>query len=331
MQFRTPVEIPKAVFNIDHRSNLLFMGSCFSVNMGRQLQELKINSSVNPFGVLYNPVSINNSLEILLKKKIFGKDDIQEYKGLWFSFFHHSSFSDTDPEKCLEKINSAIHEASDHLKKTSVIFLTFGTAMVYDHIKSGMTVSNCHKLPATEFSHRMLNPEEIISDCNVLFKNLKTFNPDVRIVFSISPVRYVKDGLEISNYSKSILNVAIHELIAQNDCCSYFPAYEIVMDDLRDYRFFDADMVHPSRQAVDYILEKFAACYFSEETIKINEQVKKLIKACNHRFLTNNKTEILGFLETQLAKAKFLYEKSMVNMQDEINYFEREIEFQAHK
>lgn len=282
-KFRTVVEISQPEFNINYQHRIMTLGSCFAENIGKNIQEMYLDVDVNPFGVLYNPMSILQSIEILISKKEFSDKDIFVHRGLWNSFSHSSQFSDTKPEQCLEKINNRLKTSCVFIEKANVLLLTFGTAWVYEEKESGKVVSNCHKLPSSAFIRRRLSVGEIVNAYSVLFEKLQKTNPQLKVIFSVSPVRHLKDNAHGNNLSKSVLLLAIDALCAKFDNAHYFPAYEILLDELRDYRFYADDMVHPSDVAVQYIWQKFAETFFDKESQVYFQEVKQLNNDLNHR------------------------------------------------
>ena len=304
MKFRTEVPIQKFPFEIDFKSKLLFLGSCFSDNIYQKLKTGGFSVTTNPFGVLYNSISIKNGLEILLENKEFTKPDLVQQNGLYHSFLHHGSFSDISEENILEKINNSVKENSKTLEETTVAFITFGTAYVYDH--QGQIVSNCHKLPAKEFKHYRLGVEEIVSEYKILLEKLKAQNSELKIVFTVSPIRHWKDGAHENQLSKSVLHLAIAELQKQFNFVYYYPSYEIVMDDLRDYRFYAEDLVHLTQQAVDYIYEHFQNSFYTDKTKSTEKQVLKLKQALNHRPFNPEVSEHQVFVEKTKTKIELL-------------------------
>ena len=300
MKFRTEIPIQKFPVDINYKSKVLFLGSCFSDNISQKLIDRGFSVTANPFGVLYNPISIKNGLEILLEKKQFIISDLIQSHGLYHSFSHHGSFSDVSEEKTLKKINHSVKANKNVLKDANVAFITFGTAYVYEH--QGQIVSNCHKLPAKEFKHYMLSVEDIVSEYKSLLIKLNAQNSELKIVFTISPVRHWKDGAHENQISKSVLHLAIAELQKQFDFVYYYPSYELVMDDLRDYRFYAEDMIHINSQAVDYIYKHFQNSFYSEKTVGLEKQVLKLKQALNHRPFNPNTKEHQVFVKNTKAK-----------------------------
>lgn len=304
--FQTKVDVPESVVKIKYENKLISLGSCFAENIGRKLDDACFEVDVNPFGVLYNPLSIRNSIELLIENKRFTEADIFENRSLWQSFSHSSLFSDSLPEGCLNKINSRLEKASELLKESDFMLITFGTAWVFEECESGRVVSNCHKLPANYFVRRRLSVDEIVSGYSVLISKLQQLFPNLYIIFSVSPIRHWKDGPHENNLSKSILLLAIDLLREQFEQVQYFPAYEIQMDELRDYRFYASDMLHPSEVAVDYIWQRFSETYFDEPTSKIKKELEQLSADLSHRPLFPDSMEYQKFQANITNKQKEL-------------------------
>lgn len=293
--FTTTVNIPPSAKKIDHNSKLITLGSCFSENIGKKLADSCFLVESNPFGVLFNPVSIKNSLVDLLTEKKYTEADLFQNGSLWSSFSHSTLFSEIIQEICLQRINSRLESSAVMLREADFILITFGTAWLYELKEDGRVVANCHKLPADQFNRRRLSVEEIVKDYADLLIKIKAVNPGIEVIFSVSPVRHWKDGAHENNVSKGILHLAIDKLLGQFDFLHYFPAYEIQMDELRDYRFYAEDMLHPSDQAVKYIWERFSSTYFSRETISINKKIEKYCNMLNHRPIHQHSNESLIF------------------------------------
>ena len=307
--FQTRIEIPLSKTKISFEDRTMTLGSCFAENIGKKMKEAYFEADTNPFGVLFNPVSISNSLDLLLQTKTYSQDDIFEYNSMWQSFSHSSLFTDSTSEGCLSKLNSRLSAARTFLNHTNVILITFGTAWVFEDKKSGRVVSNCHKLPADKFIRRRLTVEEIVADYTLLIKKLQSVIPTLNIIFSVSPVRHWKDGAHDNTISKSTLLLAINELQQQLEKVHYFPAYEIQMDELRDYRFYAADMLHPSDVAVDYIWNRFSDTYFSKQTSALKRRLEQLILDSNHRPLHPDSIGYIKFLDkTEKRKEELIQE-----------------------
>ncbi len=298
--FRTPIKINPSRERIHYTDGLLFLGSCFTGYIGSRLLELHFNAVVNPSGVLFNPSSIARTLRRINSGTLYQANELGFYRDLWFSFDHHTSFSHPDKAACLERINREAEKAHFHLGKSRFVFVTFGTAWVYRLRDTGEIVANCHKWPASQFDRILLHPEEIVREYAGLISELRQQHPELQVIFTVSPVRHLGDGMQENQLSKSILILAANELSAGMELCHYFPAYEIMMDDLRDYRFYEPDMVHPNQLAIDYIWKVFTETFMDKETIAVAEEVDNLRKASLHRPLHPERKEYQLFCESQL-------------------------------
>jgi len=296
MIFKTEIQIQPFDFKISHQDKIMMMGSCFAENMARKMLSAGFRTNVNPFGVLYNPASISKSIQAILDSKKYETSDFFEYRGLFHSFDHHSRFSGSSREDCVDKISKEIKDAKDYLKTASILVITFGTAFAYSSKSTDMIVSNCHKLPKKEFNRRRLNISEIVENWKVLISQLKQYNPKLKIIFTVSPIRHWKDGAHENQLSKSTLLLAIDELVKQYPHCCYFPAYEIMMDELRDYRFYADDMLHPSDLAVEYIWEKFSYTFFEKKTFILLDEWFKIKQALEHKPFNPDSEEYKKFL-----------------------------------
>jgi len=320
--FRTELNLKPGELRVSHSTEGLFVGSCFSNNIGGKLQNLKFPVFINPFGVVYNPVSVKNTLEIIMDRDLFTEKDLSFHDGQWYSFYHHSSFSNASKEACLENINSEIERSYQKLLKAKFLFITFGTSWVFEKPQTGNVVSNCHKLPAREFNRRMLSVQSIVQDYQVFLEKLKVFNPDIKVVFTVSPIRHWKDGAVGNQYSKATLIVAIQQLLSEFSFCSYFPSYEILMDDLRDYRFYDEDMLHVNDTAINYIWSKFGDVFLDKKTQELNKQILKIIQAKSHRPFNPEGEQYQKFLKQQLKKIEELMKlNSDMDFSAEIAFF----------
>ena len=304
--FRTTFNISEFPYKLNYKSKSLFIGSCFTENIGNYLKELKFDVKINPFGIIYNPVSISKNIDYLINKKQFGVDELVFYNELWFSFHHHGKFSDPDQIKCLIKINTAINEFSEFLKQADFVFLTLGSAYTYTHKSTNQVVANCHKFPSDTFVKTLLEPQKIVDDYKNILANLFSFNNKLKVVFTVSPIRHWKDGATENQLSKSVLFVAIHEIIKKTNNCFYFPAYELIMDDLRDYRFYEDDMIHPNITALEYIRNKFTDAIIDEQSQSILNEIKKLIQAAKHKPFYPNSQSYKQFKEKFMEQTKKL-------------------------
>ena len=253
----TPVTISPLPFKLDFSSGIVSLGSCFADEIGRHLQEGDFLVDLNPFGVLYNPASLASALHRLIDNTPIEKDDLIKHEGLWHSWHHHGSFSHPTAAATLSACNSRIHRAHQALQEANLLMITFGTAWVFE--REGHVVANCHKLPPRQFIRRRMTVEEIVATWSPLLLKISAFNPRLSLLFSVSPIRHMADGAHGNQLSKSTLLLALDELITRHPSFNtyYFPAYEIVLDELRDYRYFDEKMTHPTPLAVDIVWERF--------------------------------------------------------------------------
>lgn len=308
--FRTEIIPAPSRFRISHESTILLNGSCFTDNIGQKLRELSFKAEINPFGVIYNPLSLLNSLGILLDGGKFTGKDLNFHNDLWFSWDHHSSFSNPNKKDCLSKINEQIHVSSSFLKKADFLFLTFGTAWVYRLKINGEIVNNCHKFPESEFDRIFLGPNDIENSWKSFIPEILKINKNLKIIFTVSPVRHWKDGAHGNQLSKSALLLAIDKLCSIfPDNTEYFPAYELLLDDLRDYRFYADDLFHPNTQAVNYIWSVFGDVYFDKQTQEINKELGKLNQAKNHRVFNEGTDAFRKFKEKLLKQTQQLNKK----------------------
>ncbi len=295
--FRTELKPQKASFDIDYQCFTLGIGSCFIENIGAMLDARQLPFFQNPFGIVYNPLSIAQQLAAIIsledntKHYFFTKKDLFQHNGLWGSLQHHGRFSGENCDLVLNNINDSLETARDFFKKTNRILLTLGTANVFSWKETGEVVANCHKIPPQYFEQKRLNVEEIVSHFKPIFEKIFLQNRDCQIIITVSPIRHIRDGLVENNRSKAVLLLAADVLSQFFDHVHYFPAYEIVMDDLRDYRFYERDMIHPNPTAIEYIWQFFAETFFDKKTRSIIQEVEKINDMLAHRPLHGADTE----------------------------------------
>lgn len=299
MQLFTPVEIKKASRDISHDTPVLLLGSCFSDSMAERMQAQLFDVTANPLGTLYNPVSIRRCLEVMTSRAPFTEADLTQHGGLYHSFLCHSSLSRTTADETLLAINSALAQGAQALRRASHIFLTLGTAMVYRLHADGSVVANCHKMPQQLFDRHMLSVDEAAEALQSCIAAIRAVNPSAEIWLTVSPIRHLSDGAHTNTLSKSTLHLAASRIAEAR----YFPAYEIVCDELRDYRFYASDMAHPSPVAADIVYEKFADCFYSEATKTAARDCAKLVRRLAHRRLTANQEEFDRFRANTLNLA----------------------------
>jgi hypothetical protein len=298
------------------------MGSCFSEHIAGKLDKLKFEVDTNPFGIVFNPKSIELAINRILTKQYFTTTDVFEKDGFWYCLETHTSLFAKTQLDLLKKLNALIDEWHAKLKHAKWLVITIGSAYAYKHIEQQSIVANCHKLPNTLFEKQLLQTNDIVSDYSILIENIKSINPHLQILLTVSPVKHLRDGVIENSLSKAVLIQAVHQLVSQHTNCSYFPAYELVTDDLRDYRFYQADMVHPNQQAIDYVWQKFEQTYFSNETKSINEKLTDINLARRHKPFNIDGDAFLQLKKTYYKKCEALKQQySWLNMEIELNYF----------
>lgn len=307
MKLRTDIPSFEYPFHIQHQTPVYFAGSCFSDHIAHQLSYHGFHIKANSHGIIYNPISLGNAISETISNKKYLPADVLEYHGKWISLSHHGMFSRGDSHEALMVVNETIKEHHQFLKTAGVIFITLGTSWVYEYMDTGKIVANCHKIPGNQFKKRILSSTEIHEALIKMIDELQQFSPSLHIVFTLSPVKHLKDGFVENMYSKSLLHAAVQQVLKPH--VYYFPAYEIMMDDLRDYRFWSADMVHPNELAIDYIFEKFSSDFFSPETREIMKEVKSCRQFNEHRSLSNNPEEVEELEKEKLNRKKLLLDK----------------------
>ena len=309
MQFTTLVDIPKSNICISHSDRIVLIGSCFADNIGQMLQDCKFNTIQNPFGTLYNPLSIAWLVERSIDGIPFSSQSDEIFKdedNRWHSWMHHSKFSCQSAEELAIKMNLASVVMGETLLTANLLIVTFGTSIIYTLKSTGKPVANCHKQKDSLFERRMLTVNEITEQWTALIRKLQTKNPDLRIILTVSPIRHQRDGMHVNQLSKSTLLLAVDQLIKKTNCqtskpqLEYFPSYEIMMDELRDYRFYADDMIHPSPMAIQHIQERFADTYFDKDTKNICSQCMQIKKALNHRTDNPESAAYIKFIEHTL-------------------------------
>ncbi len=352
MKLLTPVEIPEYPFRIDHRSPTLMLGSCFTEEVGRRLEEYLFPVCINPFGTIYNPLSVKRVLEVSMEKRSYEKEDLDRNGDLWFSFDHSTAFSSIDSSVALDRMNKGLEEARNCLNEdrgslkedrgslkedrgskkedrgskkedrgskkenrgspgeAELLILTWGTAWVFRLRSNGRVVSNCHKLPADQFLRSRLSVEEIVEEYDSLLNGLFGWKPGLKVLFTVSPVRHWKDGAHGNQLSKATLLLAVEKLVERfPEQCFYFPSYEILMDELRDYRWYAEDMLHPAGQASGYIWEKFAESLLTGEAGSLNKEIRQLLEMKRHRPVTREGAEYEKMAEKLARKERQMREK----------------------
>ncbi|TXD52661.1 MULTISPECIES: GSCFA domain-containing protein [unclassified Polaribacter] len=306
MKLQTQIPLNKKTENlIDYNSKLLLLGSCFSENIGHKLQYFKFQTCQNPFGILFHPKAIETFIKNVIDKKMFTEKDIIFQNERWHCFDAHSSVSSTAKNEVLNTLNTHVLTTNKKLKKASHLLITLGTGWVYRLIETNKIVANCHKIPQKKFSKELLSVDEITESLKTISTLIRSVNKNVQVVFTVSPVRHLKDGFTENAQSKAHLIAAIHQHInrAQRNS-SYFSSYEIMMDELRDYRFYAEDMIHPNTTAINYIWEKLVSTWFSNEASKTMKEIDVIQRGILHRSFNEKSSEHQQFLEKLAVKKK---------------------------
>src|SRR3970040_2253332 len=284
MQFRTPVPIPKSDHLIDYNSKIVSLGSCFAVNMSEKLDYYKLQNVCNPFGILFHPLAIEKLVNFAVSGKRFTESDIFYHNERWHCFDAHSDLSNSNKETLLESLNEILISTSRQLREASHVIITYGTSWVYRNIQSDTIVANCHKVPQKQFRKELLSVGQMQESIANTLKFIHSVNPNCSVVFTVSPVRHIKDGFVENQWSKSNLIAALHQIInCQLSIINYFTSYEIMMDELRDYRFYAEDMLHPNQVAIDYIWERFKETNIAETAYETMDAVATIQKSLQHR------------------------------------------------
>lgn len=328
MKFRYEFDIKPLPKPITHRHKLLLIGSCFTENIGEKLDKYKFTTLQNPAGILFNPVSVAEALTDCIEANTVSEKDLFFFNEAWHSWKYHSRFSGITADETLEKINSSVQTAHDFLKTADYVFITLGSAWVYTltekalNAKPGSVAANNHKAPADWFHRRLLTTEEVLRVLDNVMHRLFLFNSKIKIIFTISPVRHLREGVVENNRSKAVLIQAVHQLVDKFDRLYYFPAYELVIDDLRDYRFYAEDLVHPNYFATQYVWEKMVDACMTPQTKALMEEIHSINLAFQHKAFNPSSTQHKKFLETFYQKTSQLQqEHPYINLEKEIAYF----------
>ena len=305
---------------INHQHKLLLIGSCFTEQIGNKLAHHKFRVLDNPNGILFNPISITKSVWSYINNKQYGASDLFYQNECWNSWEHHSRFSNPDQQVCVDGINASQNKAHEFLKSADWLLITLGSAFVYE-LEDRSVVANCHKVPTDKFNKRLLALDEVVSVLKEMQEGLISFNPTLKIIYTISPVRHLRDGFVENNRSKATLHLAVQQL-TQLANTFYFPAYELVMDDLRDYRFYAEDMVHPNYSATNYVWKKFIATCVDEFSQELMKDINSINAAKRHKAFNPASEQHKKFLLINLERVKKLQQQfPYINFEEEINYF----------
>lgn len=336
MDFMVNIDLKKLPRQINYEDKILLIGSCFTEHIGSSLQELKFSVLQNPNGILFDPHSVSRSLTSYIRNKQYGEQDFFQLNDIWHSWEHHSRYSNTDLWCAVRNVNQSQQEAHQFLKSATWIIITLGSAFCYQLTESAIKtatfstlppsgslgVANCHRAPAQWFNKHLMAIDEIITAMENCLKELFRFNPKLNIIFTVSPVRHIRDGVVDNNRSKARLIESVHHLAETFENVHYFPAYELVIDVLRDYRFYDVDLVHPNYMATEFVLEKFGDSCIDDSSRVLMEEVKKIVIARKHKAFQPQTMAHKQFLRSYLAKVEQLRTKHpFLDLAEELNYF----------
>ena len=322
-EFRTEIGVVPAAAPFHLKSSTLTQGSCFADAIGNRLAAHKMPALVNPFGVIYNPESIHKVLKYSIFNEPLPDHTYLRHGEVYLNYNFHSVFSALSRDELASRLVNTIGTAHYYLKDAGWLLLTYGTTWVYQRKETGEIVANCHKLPAAMFTKSLMSLEAVVSSFREFFHQLKEFNPGIKVILTVSPVRHIKDTLELNSVSKSVLRVACHQLSQQFDDVEYFPAYEMMVDDLRDYRFYRADMLHPTEEAEDYIWEKFMERYFSADLKDFVKKWKVVMSALGHAPFHPQTASHQQFLKETLQRLQAL--ETLVNVEREISVIKQQL------
>lgn len=321
MKFKIDFDIEPLPSKINHEDALFFIGSCFAENIAAKLSENKFKIYSNPNGIVFNPISIFNTLGLLCDDKNYDENALLQSDDIWYSFHHHSVIKAQSKEELLSKIHAINKEAKQALMQAKQLVITMGSAWVYEHLSNHEIVANCHKLPQSQFQKRLLSVAEIVEAFNGIYPKIKKLNPSINILLTVSPVKYLRDGIIENNLSKSTLLLAA-DAICKTYSLAYFPAFEIVNDELRDYRFYAEDMAHPNEMAIQNIWESFVSACVSEESKLLMLQLDEIRKAYHHRPFNDESAQHQKFKKLFLQKTQDLQNKHpYLSLEAEISYF----------
>ncbi len=322
MKLMLDIDIKSPLQKITYSDNIFLIGSCFTDHIGRRLRELKFNVLQNPNGILFDPVSVGKSINSYIEMKQYEQSDLFYLNELWQSWKHHSIFSGMIAEEVINRINDSQTKAHAHLQKSDWLIITLGSSFSYRLLENHQPVANCHRAPGQWFAKHLLSIEETTQWLEESIKKLQVFNPGLKIIFTISPVRHIRDGVVENNRSKARLIEAVHCLAEKYDHIYYFPAYELVIDVLRDYRFYDIDLVHPNYAATEFVFNKFEKSFIAEEAYIFIEEIKKIANGYKHKPFQPETESHKLFLQNALQNVKSLQEKlPQLDFSKEISYF----------
>ncbi|OKL39456.1 GSCFA domain-containing protein [Pontibacter flavimaris] len=323
--FRTEVQVPRAGLSLDLQHPVLTIGSCFAEVIGSKLQQHKVDVVVNPFGTIFNPISVSLLLRAATGQAYTFEEHLVQQNGIWYAYDLHSSLASANKEELLQTIQERLRQTGQQLQNASLLIITLGTAMAYRLQESGKLVANCHKLPARNFTRELLTVEEMRTAFEQMLAQLKQVNPAMKVLLTVSPVRHLKETIELNSVSKASLRLLCHQLQEAHQEVLYFPAYEIMMDDLRDYRFYKEDMLHPTPLAEDYIWQRFVDAYYTADFRQFMDQWEKIQRAVAHRPFQPQSEAHQKFLQNTLQQLQELGQKYKIDVSSEAKTLRKQL------
>lgn len=323
--FRTEVKVTTSELALSLEDKVVTVGSCFADVIGSKLQQHKVDALVNPFGTIFNPISVSLLLKAASGQPYDFEQHLVHNNGIWYAYDLHSSLSSSSKDELVAQIQHRLQSTSEKLQQASLLIITLGTALAYKLKTTGAVVANCHKLPAKNFIRTLLPAEEIVLAFEDMYSLLKLVNPQLEILLTVSPVRHTKETIEMNSVSKSMLRVVSHQLTQLHEDISYFPAYEIMLDDLRDYRFYKQDMLHPTETAEDYIWQKFISAYYNKEFSQFCQDWEKMQRALTHKAFHPKSPAHQKFLHNTLAQLHHLSKKYNINLGTEMEKVQKQL------
>ena len=323
MNFRTEIDVGAPKLKISLNDQILSLGSCFANHIGGRLAQNKFSAKVNPFGNIFNPISLFNLINLGLNKQSPEEWTYLENEGIHKNYLMHSDVSGHSRSQVQKSIEKIVSETHSYLAKTDVLILTFGTSIIYSLKDNNKPVANCHKMPSANFNRELPSIEQLIESFNRCYVQLKKINPNISIIVTVSPVRHVKDTLQENSVSKSLLRLFCHHIVNEFDNTTYFPSFEILNDDLRDYRFYNADLIHPNEMDVEYVWEIFSKVFFEKDTLDFIKKWAKIKKALDHKPFNVSTPQHQKFIHRTINELREL--DKIVNVKDEIAQLEQQI------
>lgn len=322
MKLMLDIKIAGPAEKVDYRDKIMLVGSCFTEHIGDSLADLKFQVLQNPNGIIFDPSTVASSITSYVENRQYNENDLLQLNELWQSWQHHSRYSGITKNDVLQNINASQQQAHQFLKDAKWLIITLGTSFSYRLADNGMHVANCHRAPAQWFNKHMMAIEETVTALDTMLYRLFQFNPSINIIFTVSPVRHIRDGIVDNNRSKARLLESVHHLVNKFSQLYYFPSYELVIDVLRDYRFYDIDLVHPNFQATSYVIEQFMEHFINEESVNLSKEIEKIIIARKHKPFQPDTDAHKSFLKLHAERTRTLMSSyPFLSLQEELDFF----------